>query len=73
MPDKHEVGGSSPLGPTKHTNVCRQKCVTEGISYLAESDSSTWANQTVKRPQADFVKFLKHLIEIKCFKNLMKN
>ena len=22
MPDKHEVGGSTPLEPTKHTQVC---------------------------------------------------
>ena len=52
MPDKHEVGGSSPLGPTRRTSVRRQKCFTEGISDLAESDSSTWANQTHKRAQA---------------------
>ena len=25
MPDKHEVGGSSPLGPTKHRKVRRTK------------------------------------------------
>ena len=53
MPDKHEVGGSSPLGPTNRTSVRRQKCFTEGISDLAESDSSTWANQPVTEPEPD--------------------
>ena len=82
MPDKHEVGGSSPLGPTN-----AQWCVVKrakpnrnnierasplGISYLAESDSSTWANQQVmtcgqewpSQTRENFVEVLNHLKEI---------
>ena len=53
MPDKHEVGGSSPLGPTRAQACSGKRGREERVLHRrykyasAESDSkSTWANQS---------------------------
>ena len=62
MPDKHEVGGSSPLGPTRNANAFRWEGACEclySVQFVAV--------------EKEFVKFSKHLSKIKCFENLMNN
>ena len=38
MPDKHEVGGSSPLGPTTESKTLKKKEIAEGDLVLSSSD-----------------------------------
>ena len=38
MPDKHEVGGSSPLGPTKGQKTPEQLNIYEGDLVLSSSE-----------------------------------
>ena len=51
MPDKHEVGGSSPLGPTRRESVkaFTARYSREAVKLDAESDSSKKAYQTRER------------------------
>ena len=39
MPDKHEVGGSSPLGPTSVRKGARQTIIENRIKKRNETDS----------------------------------
>ena len=41
MPDKHEVGGSSPLGPTSEVKDFAKVNIAEGDLVLSSSDSRT--------------------------------
>ena len=57
MPDKHEVGGSSPLGPTRAQACSGKRGQEERVLHRrykyasAERDSqSTWANQDTTCP-----------------------
>ena len=34
MPDKHEVGGSSPLGPTKGTKLSKNPIIKSESAFL---------------------------------------
>ena len=38
MPDKHEVGGSSPLGPTSTRNVCTNEKRAQKSLVLSSSE-----------------------------------
>ena len=38
MPDKHEVGGSSPLGPTTKLKTSKKKKLAEGDLVLSSSE-----------------------------------
>ena len=38
MPDKHEVGGSSPLGPTTESKTLKKKETAEGDLVLSSSE-----------------------------------
>ena len=39
MPDKHEVGGSSPLGPTTESKTLKKKEIAEGDLVLSSSEN----------------------------------
>ena len=39
MPDKHEVGGSSPLEPTKASEGLRRKIIENRIKILKRTDN----------------------------------
>ena len=39
MPDKHEVGGSSPLGPTTELMTLKKKEIAEGDLVLSSSEN----------------------------------
>ena len=41
MPDKHEVGGSSPLGPTSEVKDFTKVKIAEGDLVLSSSESRT--------------------------------
>ena len=55
MPDKHEVGGSSPLGPTKQANACNEifDCVKSEIrkrmKFFDKSKSEIFATRKLKK------------------------
>ena len=65
MPDKHEVGGSSPLGPTKFSRRENLPLHYSLFTIHCEDGQS-------RTPVPTIIKLLKHLSKIKCFKNLMK-
>ena len=39
MPDKHEVGGSSPLEPTSRSKDLRKKIIENRIKILKRTDN----------------------------------
>ena len=71
MPDKHEVGGSSPLGPTnsrKGAHKWGPKRLKGAGSHLGQP-----ARKAVQpKGRTKLVRFLKHLRRLECFKNLIK-
>ena len=83
MPDKHEVGGSSPLGPTKfsrrenlplHSSLFTVKTDSRGDSPNRGNVATRQKGRAL--PKGAFptvIELLKHLKRFKCFKNLMKN
>ena len=48
MPDKHEVGGSSPLGPTSKAEGFAKVNMAEGDLVLSSSESKTAREQKAR-------------------------
>ena len=44
MPDKHEVGGSSPLGPTSRTKRERSSLIKRKRAFLKRSEEISLLN-----------------------------
>ena len=68
MPDKHEVGGSSPLGPTNFLEEKRDKWspkrISEGVRVHLGQPAGEDLQPKGKRPQELNIKLLKHLKKI---------
>ena len=73
MPDKHEVGGSSPLGPT---NFLARENRTSGVLSDFRERGSHLGQPAVAEPppnkRTKLVRFLKYLNGFEYFKNLIK-
>ena len=73
MPDKHEVGGSSPLGPTNF--LARENRTSGVLSDFRERGSHLGqpARKAVQpKGRTKLVRFLKYLNGFEYFKNLIK-